>query len=1224
MMFIEEIVKEIRSGLDIRMKSEIPQLIGRNRFIYDIQFWLSRGSSNTTEILTISGMPGIGKTSLAKYIFGLHRHEFERSSFVEDIEGRCMQQSGSRVIITTKDGSMTDKALLHIQYPPKHTKLALNGLHSTDSLKLFCWHAFGGYSPKEGYEEDAIRASKYCGGHPLALKVLGSFLLNEDADIWSHAFTMLESREFQSNNLHKVLKIGFDSLPSVCKELFKHIACFFIGKETEVTEAILKDSINHTSDGIKKLVERCLLTIGVGEELKMHQLLQDMGRDLVRQESPYKPWKRSRVWNHEESVKILQEDKGTKKIQGLFFDMKMLIKEPLCGSSSAIVHEFQDNGLSMNFGVDPSFSRLLEFSSSSSKNIKLSSNALKKMEKLELLQLNHVKLNGPFKNFPKGLRGLCMHGFQSEYILSDLPMEHLVALDMSFSNLKQPWRKPKLLGSLKYLKLSYSKLVTIGGFKELPALERLILTRCESLTHMCESICECGSLLVLNVSYCSKLRNLPIIIRKLKNVKVLTLDGCGAGVFDKERKRMKLLKALNKDGVCTKLQEFFSSVTRLVSNSQKSISLSLPSSLVTLSLTNNNMSSESFPVDFSSMSMLKNLFLDCNPIDSIPDCLKSLSRLEVLSLGRCSMLKSILCPSSAIKGLYVEDCGLLQKITLQQDISAPPLICCDNSVSLRDIDGILKMQDSSQVDNEIICSLRWTDMHYVEDYEAEIERKKIPVKIVSGCYIVATGYAEEEIVWLSHWMFGNNELEAGDEVSVTILDKVEEDGSAMKFILCAWIQGSLYEREPPAIQKTKTEKSSRSNEGRRWEIADLDHPQIINVQNYRGVTHFLATWNVGGKSPSSKMNLNDWLHAAPPADIYVLGFQEIVPLNAANILGAEDNGPAKKWLSLIHRTLNNRSNTSGGNYTPSPVIDPLNMMLISRPSDYSANYRPSDYSGGYRPSDYSASHRPSNYSCGQRPSDYSRWGSSDDDYGTMEDSFSPTSNCGTNNMEDGCRTNGIGICEYVVASNKFLFCVYSFDFRAERRNSDYMEIVKKTRFPRVQAVKDDKSPQTILEHDRIIWLGDLNYRIALSYRSAKALVEMQNWRALLEKDQLRIEQRRGRVFQGWNEGKIYFPPTYKYLTNSDRYTGDNLHHKEKRRTPAWCDRILWYGRGLHQLSYVRGESRFSDHRPVYSLFWAEVELVHSRFRRTMSCSSSRIEVEELLPYANGYTELCFF
>ncbi|GMP56365.1 hypothetical protein CsSME_00020884 [Camellia sinensis var. sinensis] len=123
---------------------------------------------------------------------------------------------------------------------------------------------------------------------------------------------------------------------------------------------------------------------------------------------------------------------------------------------------------------------------------------------------------------------------------------------------------------------------------------------------------------------------------------------------------------------------------------------------------------------------------------------------------------------------------------------------------------------------------------------------------------------------------------------------------------------------------------------------------------------------------------------------------------------------------------------------------------------------------------------------------------------------------------------------------------------------------------------------------------------------------------------LRIEQRRGRVFRGWKEGKIYFPPTYKYSNNSDRYTGDDMHSKEKRRTPAWCDRVLWYGGGLHQLSYVRGESRFSDHRPVYSIFWAEVESYQGRLRRSMSCSGSRVEVEELLPYSHGYTELCFF
>lgn len=29
---------------------------------------------------------------------------------------------------------------------------------------------------------------------------------------------------------------------------------------------------------------------------------------------------------------------------------------------------------------------------------------------------------------------------------------------------------------------------------------------------------------------------------------------------------------------------------------------------------------------------------------------------------------------------------------------------------------------------------------------------------------------------------------------------------------------------------------------------------------------------MGGKAPTNNMNLDDWLHSAPPADIYVLGY----------------------------------------------------------------------------------------------------------------------------------------------------------------------------------------------------------------------------------------------------------------------------------------------------------------------------------------------------------------
>ncbi|GKA68401.1 Toll/interleukin-1 receptor domain-containing protein [Tanacetum coccineum] len=922
-VFIEEIVKEISTRLDLHTQSKIPHLIGMESFIDTISSWLKGGSSDTTEILTIWGMAGIGKTSLAKSIYWLHQHEFDRSSFVENIETICGPQSstllhlqnqllrdmlnksiseehnvdvctskiqkallnkqvfvvldgvdnheqvdvlvgrkgfhpGSKIIITTKDASLTEKcALFRVEFPPKHTNLALEGLSGTDSLRLLCWHAFGGYAPKEGYEVEATRASKYCEGHPLALKVLGSSLINEDVATWSHTFRMLETTEFRTR-VHKVLRVSFDSLPSEnCKELFKHIACFFVGENREVTEEILEDCGIHTSYGIQKLIDRCLLTIGVQNQLRMHQLLQDLGRELVRQESPHKPWKRSRVWNHEESLSILQEDKGTTRIQGLVLDMKMLEKGR--GSSSVIDHIFQSHDLIMNFGAGLPVDRVPEFSSSRFKNIELRTNVLNKMEKLNLLRLNHVKLNGSYKNFPKGLRGLCLHGFQSKYIPSDLPMEKLVALDMSYSDLKHLWRKPTHLGSLKYLNLSYCKLVTVGGFKGLPALKTLKLKGCKSLTSVCDTIGGCGSLALLDMRYCHKLKNLPVSISKLKSVRVLSLDGCiGARKFENKMMHMKLLKVVNEDSVCTNSHVRFSAITRFILNNQKSLSLSLPPSLVTLSLQSNNLSNESFPMDFSSMSMLKNLYLDNNPIDSMPGCLRSLSRLENLSVADCLMLKSVLRPPSTIKRLYTDRCRSLVNITFHHEMSAPPLVYYEESVSLTEVQGIIKIQALAQVDDEILCSLGWTDLQYVKNYKVPIwdsyiwsRAQKLPVHmyyefgIFSTCfpgkevpewlahrssgssiwltmpsssmnkrieginicfvhtfsgtgvvswlrikvwnitknrtwiyygYIFAVRETDENLIWLSHWMFGNNEIEAGDEVSVTIVEEEEDRG----------------------------------------------------------------------------------------------------------------------------------------------------------------------------------------------------------------------------------------------------------------------------------------------------------------------------------------------------------------------------------------------------------------------------------------------------------------
>eukprot|EP00249_Psilotum_nudum_P002768 c15901_g1_i1 orf=332-1363(+) len=154
-----------------------------------------------------------------------------------------------------------------------------------------------------------------------------------------------------------------------------------------------------------------------------------------------------------------------------------------------------------------------------------------------------------------------------------------------------------------------------------------------------------------------------------------------------------------------------------------------------------------------------------------------------------------------------------------------------------------------------------------------------------------------------------------------------------------------------------------------------------------------------------------------------------------------------------------------------------------------------------------------------------------------------------------------------------------------RRNDNVLEILKRTNFPSSKSVWMYQ-PETILDHDRIIWLGDLNYRLNLSDNDVQALVAREEWEILLKKDQLQQELSQGHVFEGWFEGSIAFPPTYKYEMNSDQFKAG-----DKQRVPAWCDRILWYGEGLRLVSYRMAELKLSDHRPVSAVFLAAVDVL---------------------------------
>ncbi|KAF0916064.1 hypothetical protein E2562_000690 [Oryza meyeriana var. granulata] len=120
-----------------------------------------------------------------------------------------------------------------------------------------------------------------------------------------------------------------------------------------------------------------------------------------------------------------------------------------------------------------------------------------------------------------------------------------------------------------------------------------------------------------------------------------------------------------------------------------------------------------------------------------------------------------------------------------------------------------------------------------------------------------------------------------------------------------------------------------------------------------------------------------------------------------------------------------------------------------------------------------------------------------------------------------------------------------------KRNSDVQEIHRRTHFA---GPGDIGMPRDIYDHERIFWLGDLNYRIDVAYERAHELVSTMDWPQLAEKDQLKSELKKGRAFDGWTEGVLEFAPTYKYELNSAKYISDD--QRGGRRTPAWYVQLL--------------------------------------------------------------------
>ncbi|XP_028732961.1 synaptojanin-1 isoform X8 [Peromyscus leucopus] len=345
----------------------------------------------------------------------------------------------------------------------------------------------------------------------------------------------------------------------------------------------------------------------------------------------------------------------------------------------------------------------------------------------------------------------------------------------------------------------------------------------------------------------------------------------------------------------------------------------------------------------------------------------------------------------------------------------------------------------------------------------------------------------------------------------------------------------------------------------------------------------VGTWNVnGGKQFRSiafkNQTLTDWLLDAPklagiqefqdkrskPTDIFAIGFEEMVELNAGNIVNASTTNQ-KLWAVELQKTI---SRDNKYVLLASEQLVGVCLFVFIRPQ-----------------------HAP-----------------------FIRDVAVDTVKTGM-----GGATGNKGAVAIRMLFHTTSLCFVCSHFAAgqsqvKERNEDFGEIARKLSFP---------MGRMLFSHDYVFWCGDFNYRIDLPNEEVKELIRQQNWDSLIAGDQLINQKNAGQIFRGFLEGKVTFAPTYKYDLFSEDYDTS-----EKCRTPAWTDRVLWrrrkwpFDRSAEDLDllnasfqdeskilytwtpgtllhYGRAELKTSDHRPVVALIDIDIFEVEAEERQNI-------------------------
>ncbi|XP_042753729.1 TMV resistance protein N isoform X2 [Lactuca sativa] len=368
---------------------------------------------------------------------------------------------GSRIIITTRDEHILTGHKVDVIHN-------ISLLNNEESMKLFWKHAPRGYKRIEDYERLSKDVVSYAGGLPLALRVLSRFLCDKEMNEWRSALARL--KEIPDANILEKLKISFDGLKTVEKQLFLDIACFFRRRcKNERIMAMLDACGLHPVIGIKVLVQKALITITEYGKFDMHDLVQEMAHYIVRGEHPNNPEKHSRLWKKEDVLKICAMDAMTNldKIEAMYV---------LCSRSKEPQHVLQ---------------------------------VAANMKKLRCIDL-----------------GFFLDKAELVIMPENFPPRELCCLTLEDINAKQLWEGYKYLPNLRMIKLDgLRSLIKTPDFDGIPNLERFIVEGSSLLEEIHPSFGRLEKLVCVHIQNCENLKMVPPITQS-KKLETLVFSGC--------------------------------------------------------------------------------------------------------------------------------------------------------------------------------------------------------------------------------------------------------------------------------------------------------------------------------------------------------------------------------------------------------------------------------------------------------------------------------------------------------------------------------------------------------------------------------------------------------------------------------------------------------------------------------------------------------------------------